>query len=251
MLRAPFIGDSKHWISSISICIRAAQMLLSIYLLIYKPSAIAPDQPAEHIMPFQPQFLQVNNNLPLTWRQVKRIVTSALLIVYAHWHDEASHEETCRGVATALLLLKCQRIRWKGEIDGAVKTLYALANLSNLKIEPYLSYLLPGATTDVIRSVAGDHASSQYKDVQVRFRTAGASSSDPRHSLETDMPVSEVVSQADAPIYGAAGTDDMYGNDLSGGDMYDDDFYGLLSVPQTIDDGTWMPNSSWSIFGDM
>jgi hypothetical protein len=236
MLRAPFIEDSKHWISSISVCIRAAQMILSIYLQIYKPSAITPDEPAERTTTFQPQFLQVDNNLPLTWRQVKRITTSALIIVYARWHGEASHEETCRAVATALLLLRCQRIRWRDEIDGAVKTLYELASLSGLKIEPYLLDLLPGATTDVLRSAAGDQVSARYNDVQVQYRAPTASTSGSRQPFEPDIPVFESVSQAGAAIYGAASTGDLYG---------------LISVSQTMDDGNWMPSSSWSIFTDM
>ena len=236
MLRAPFIEASKHWISSISVCIRAAQMLLSVYLQIYKPSAITPDQPADPTTPFPPQFLQVDNSLPLTWRQVKRITTSALVIVYAHWNGEASHEEACRGVATALLLLKCQRIRWRDEIDMAVKSLYELAKLSDLKIEAYLITLLPGANMDFLRSVAGDQAGGRYNDVQVRFLTQTASTSGSWHLFEPVIPLFDSIPQVDGAIYGAACIEDMYGLPFDG---------------QTMDDSTWVPGSPWSNFGDI
>lgn len=235
MLRAPFIEDSKHWISSISICIRAAQMLLSIYLQIYKPSIAPLDQRVEHATSFQPQILVVDNNLPLSWRQVKRITTSALVIVYAYWYGEASHEETSRAVATALILIQCQRVRWRDGIDGAVKTLYDLTKLSNLKVESCLFDLLPGATTESLRSIAGDHVSDGYSGLQVQYRPR-ISTPGPRHLLQPYLHFFDSAAQSDDSGYGAASIGD---------------WYGLLSVPPTIDDGQWMPDSSWNSFGGM
>jgi type II secretory pathway component PulC len=38
MLRTPFLLSNEHWLSSLSICIRTAQMLLSIYFDVLGPS---------------------------------------------------------------------------------------------------------------------------------------------------------------------------------------------------------------------
>ncbi|RDI82330.1 hypothetical protein Vi05172_g7599 [Venturia inaequalis] len=167
ILRVPSINSGTHWISSLSICVRAAQMLLSIYLRIYKPLV---QNSSEHIEPTishpSLQILLIDNHIPPTWRQVKRITTSAFVIIYAYWRGEVSSEEASRFIAISLLLLHCQRVRWQHELLEPIGSLKELIGLSALDIGPALSRLLPGATFDFISAIASN--STSYAEVRVR-----------------------------------------------------------------------------------
>jgi hypothetical protein len=129
-------------------------MLLSIYIGIYKPGVQGGIEHIEPTLsPSPAQTLLVDNAMPPTWRQVKRLTTSAFVIIYAYWRGEASAEEASRYVAMSLLLLHCQRVRWQHELTEAMDTLRDLIRLSGLEIGPALSILLPGATFDFISAM--------------------------------------------------------------------------------------------------
>ncbi|KAE9992412.1 hypothetical protein EG327_009054 [Venturia inaequalis] len=125
---------------------------------------------SEHIEPTishpSLQILLIDNHIPPTWRQVKRITTSAFVIIYAYWRGEVSSEEASRFIAISLLLLHCQRVRWQHELLEPIGSLKELIGLSALDIGPALSRLLPGATFDFISAIASN--STSYAEVRVR-----------------------------------------------------------------------------------
>lgn len=142
-------------------------MLLSIYLGIYKPVVQNSIEHTEPTLSHSPsQSLLIDNAMPPTWRQVKRITTSASVIVYAYWRGEASGEEASRFIAMSLLLLHCQRVRWQHELSEAMDSLRDLIGLGGLEIGPALSILLPGATFDFISAITSN--STSYAEVHVR-----------------------------------------------------------------------------------
>jgi hypothetical protein len=143
-------------------------MLLSIYLRIYRPEVQqnGVEQIEEEPTPPPSQSLLIDNGMPPTWRQVKRITTAALVVVYAYWRGEATAEEASRFLASALLLLRCQCIRWRRELTGTIDTLRDLVELSGLSIGPALSVLLPGATFDFISAMMS--SSSSHTEVCIR-----------------------------------------------------------------------------------
>jgi hypothetical protein len=203
-------------------------MLLSIYIGIYKPgvqNAIEHIEPA--LSPLPAQSLLIDNAMPPTWRQVKRLTTSAFVIMYAYWRGEASAEETSRYVAMALLLLHCQRVRWKHELTEAMGTLEDLIGLSGLELGPAFSILLPGATFDFISAIIS--TSSSHTEVCVRAqRTPPASHEEGFEQSNSEGSFSQF--------------DDLL--DRSAGSMHSDPL-------NFMDYATWLPTPLVGLFGDV
>lgn len=225
ILRAPSINSCTHWVSSLSICVRAAQMLLSIYIGIYKPVVQISMEPIEPTLsPSPTQSLLIDNAMPPTWRQVKRLTTSAFVIIYAYWRGEASGEEASRFVAMSLILLHCQRIRWQHELTEAMDSLRDLIGLSCLELGPALSILLPGATFEFISAISSVSSS----DTKVRVRTQKT----PLASHPQDLAQVEPFHHYDDLLERAAGT--MHNDPLN-----------------FLDYETWLPTPLVGLFGDI
>lgn len=143
MLRAPLLLSGDYWLSSVCICVRAAQMLLCTYLRILRPGLRVLANTALPAVGDQlKRELLEATSVPSTWRQVRRITTSALVVFYAFWRGEASHDEAGEAAATAALLLEFERTRWGSAIDEARKTIRDLSNLSGLDMYHYLEKIL-------------------------------------------------------------------------------------------------------------
>ncbi|RMZ43800.1 hypothetical protein AFCA_002722 [Aspergillus flavus] len=152
-LRVHRLPLTEDWIPSMSICVRSSQMILLLYFQTYNPS-MAPNA-AQNLHNPSASLLAMEGRLPLTWRQVKRIMTSAFILIYAYWHGEVTFEEVCRGTAMALVLHECQRVRWGRELDGAMAVLRDIAGICGMTILPNLSSLLPDVDLGVLRVIAG------------------------------------------------------------------------------------------------
>ncbi|KIW13784.1 hypothetical protein PV08_08975 [Exophiala spinifera] len=163
LLRSPLLLLKSHWVSSLSICVRSAQTLLSIYFNILGPGirvmAHAATPPVDN---HEGRQLQEATNLPPTWRQVQRITTSALIVIYCFWHGETSYEESGRACAMALLLLEFRRTRWGSTLDDAQRSIRALAGISGIWLRPFLEEMLPRASEECLARVAGDHPSFPF-----------------------------------------------------------------------------------------
>lgn len=148
MLRTPLVLAKVHWIASLSICTHASQALLSMYFELYQPLLENLfNQTLEHPdLLSSPAALCSTLDLPLTWRQVKRIMTSAAIMVLAKLYGELAARETARYLAMAELLLECQRLRWKRKLDGALGLLADVGRLENLDVDRERQILLPRST---------------------------------------------------------------------------------------------------------
>ena len=155
MLRTPLLLSESHWIPSLSICLRAAQLLLSVYFDIFAPAiTIIVNTPPQGLDDSSRRQIQEAVRLPPTWRQVRRIVASAFIAIYAFWTGEAAAEETCRSLATVVLLLEFQRTRWGSKVDSAVATIQCLSSASNLSLQGSMRGLLPNAGEEFFASMS-------------------------------------------------------------------------------------------------
>ncbi|KNG84567.1 hypothetical protein ANOM_007308 [Aspergillus nomiae NRRL 13137] len=152
-LRVHRLTLTEDWIPSMSICVRASQMILLLYFQTYNPS-MAPGA-ATNLHKLGLPLLSMEGRMPLTWRQVKRIMASAFILIYAYWHGEVTFEEVCRGTAMALVLHECQRVRWGRGLDGAMAVLRDIAGICGMTILPNMSSLLPDVDLEVLRVIAG------------------------------------------------------------------------------------------------
>jgi hypothetical protein len=132
-------------------------MLLAIYLDIFGPAikvlscaSVPPD-------PDIKQRLRENIKLPPTWRQVHRIATSILIIMYGFWKGEVSYDEAARYCACALLLLEFQRIRWTSSLNQIVTTVKSIAFISHLDLRKSLKDILPSGNDAFIDCLINDH----------------------------------------------------------------------------------------------
>ncbi|KUL82855.1 hypothetical protein ZTR_09208 [Talaromyces verruculosus] len=146
LLRVPLLMSPDHWLCSLSICVRASQMLLSVYFKILGPTIHdlakeANSSDGSHLT----SQLRKATTLPPTWRQVCRITTSIFVIMYAFWHNEVSNDEAARSCACAILLLEFHRTRWAKNVEPIQATVRSLAALSDLRLhDPMESLLRPG-----------------------------------------------------------------------------------------------------------
>ncbi|GFF31187.1 hypothetical protein IFM46972_03152, partial [Aspergillus udagawae] len=177
MLRTPFLMSNEHWLSSLSICIRAAQMLLSIYFDVLGPSILAiarADSPATDRLW---KCAHRSNQLPPTWRQVRRIMTSVLVLFYAFWYGEVSYDEAGRAIAYALALLEFERMRWGAALNDSRRSILFLAAASGINSMEYIKWILPGANEGFIASVLDvDHTQAQADPTMDQQADDGGSS---------------------------------------------------------------------------
>lgn len=154
-LRAPGLSEHASWLPSLCICVHAAEGVLTTYLQLYRPILVAllernnVQRPAKH-----DSSDPIVGKLPTTWRQVKRIMISAFVIVIAYWHGEMIHEEASRYMAMARLLLEYPRWRWGENLNEASKTLVEISNLCDFKLRDQMETLLPGAAGKFLSSSA-------------------------------------------------------------------------------------------------
>ena len=120
LLRAPYLSDKAHSLAATCICLRSAQMIIRLYTVLLKPwnqsSAVA-----------------------CTWRQLKRITSSAYILLIAFWRGEALRDETQCGLSDAIALLRHERLRWPDVVAQTEQTLTQLAQLSSKLDSPIVS----------------------------------------------------------------------------------------------------------------
>lgn len=157
-LRVHRLTLTQDWIPSMSICVRSSQMILLLYFQTYNPTIHPGSQDPhtiQHKLSSGLPILSMEGRMPLTWRQVKRIMASAFILIYAYWHGEVTFEEVCRSTAMALVLHECQRVRWGKELDGAMTVLRKIAGICGMTILPNLSSLLPDVDLAVLEAISG------------------------------------------------------------------------------------------------
>lgn len=153
-------------------------MLLSIYFNTLGPAIqqIARANSPTSDREWKRAFKEVNQ-LPPTWRQVRRITTSVLLIVYAYWHGEVSHDEAGRACAHALALLEFQRMRWGTALNDARQSIFSLTSISGINIRSYLEDALSGANEGLVTNILSvDRISAQADQIQEQQAYDGESS---------------------------------------------------------------------------
>lgn len=146
-LRAPGLRMQSSWLLSLSTCVHAAQGVLAAYLQLYQPVLdMLAKQFKGQQQQLQPDKLSTPSMaaLSVTWRQVRRIMMSLFVIVFAYWHGELLHDEASRYMAMARLLLEYPRWRWGEDINEAVQTLFDISGFANFDVRKHLQNLLPG-----------------------------------------------------------------------------------------------------------
>lgn len=145
-LRATGLLEQASWLPSLCICVHAAEGVLSTYFQLYRPvltalvkQRSAPDAYTAH------SSMPIAGKLATTWRQVKRIMMSAFVIIFTYWHGEMVREEASRYIAMARLLLEYPRWRWGRRLDEAIYTLVDISRLSDFDLYDHTQMLLPGA----------------------------------------------------------------------------------------------------------
>ncbi|KEF52345.1 uncharacterized protein A1O9_11585 [Exophiala aquamarina CBS 119918] len=153
-LRAPRLSVQSSWLLSLSTCIHAAQGVLTAYLQLYQPVlAMLAKQFRNQDLPADKLSTPSVAALAVTWRQVKRIMLSTFVVIFAYWHGELVHDEASRYMAMARLLLEYPRWRWGEALNEAVVTLYDISGLANFSIYQHLQGLLPGQSEHFLRSL--------------------------------------------------------------------------------------------------
>ncbi|KIW21508.1 hypothetical protein PV08_02088 [Exophiala spinifera] len=153
-LRAPGLSIQSSWLLSLSTCIHAAQGVLTAYLQLYQPALI------RLATQFSVQDQQTDKlpiprvaALAVTWRQVKRIISAAFMLIFAYWHAELVHDEASRYVAMARLLLEYPRSRWGEALDEAIRALSDISGFANFSIYKHMQALLPVQSESLLRSL--------------------------------------------------------------------------------------------------
>lgn len=93
-------------------------------------------------------------------RQVQRITTSALIVLYAFWHGEATYDEAGRSCAIAVLLLEFRRTRLGSTLDAAQRPIRALAATSEIWLRPFLEGILSNDGEECLDRRSADPPSS-------------------------------------------------------------------------------------------
>jgi hypothetical protein len=153
-LRAPGLSVQSSWLLSLSSCIHAAQGVLAAYLQLYQPVlAMLAKQFSAQDLPADKLSTPSVASLAVTWRQVRRIMLSTFVVIFAYWHGELLHDEASRYMAMARLLLEYPRWRWGEALNEAVHTLYDISGFANFSIYEHLQRLLPGQSEHFLRSL--------------------------------------------------------------------------------------------------
>lgn len=153
MLRTPLLMSSEHWLSSLTICIHAAQMMLSLYFDIVGPSIQAISQSLFSATDQEWPYTLTINQLPPTWRQVRRIMTSILILFYGFLYGEVSYDDAGRACAYALALLEFERLRWGDALNDSRRSILSLAAVCGVNSKEYIMRILPGADGAFIAKV--------------------------------------------------------------------------------------------------
>lgn len=153
-LRAPGLSTQASWLPSLCICTHAAQNVLATYLQLYQPVLIGlAEQCNARDVQTENSSTAILCSLAVTWRQVKRIMASAFVIIFAYWHGEILHSEASRYMAMARLLLEYPRWRWGEKLDKAVQTLVDISGLADFSIYQHMNTVLPGLNEQFLRHI--------------------------------------------------------------------------------------------------
>lgn len=79
--------------------------------------------------------------LPPTWRQIKRIMASGFVVIFAFSHDEITVTEASRYMAMVGLLLDHLRCRWGNGLDNAVRSVTDMCHLTGVRLTESMKYL--------------------------------------------------------------------------------------------------------------
>lgn len=151
-LRAPGLSRKTSCLPSLCICLHSAQNILRTYLQLYQPviRALAKNIDAQD-SEIEKLSMPVATTFAVTWRQVRRIMLSAFIVVYAYWHGEMLHTDAGRYMAMSRLLLECPRRRWGDKLGEAVLTLIDISKLANFDVYKHMQILLPEASPQFLR----------------------------------------------------------------------------------------------------
>lgn len=146
-LRAPGLTQQASWLPSLCVCLHGAQSVLATYFDLYQPVLHAlSKQYGPQKFDAEGLTTPVASKIAVTWRQVRRIMLSAFVIIYAYWHGEAVHGEASRFMAMTRLLLEYPRWRWGEQLHEAVQTIVDISQLADFNIRKHVQVLLPGAS---------------------------------------------------------------------------------------------------------
>lgn len=146
-LRAPGLTQQASWLPSLCVCLHGAQSVLATYFGLYQP-VLRTLSKQYRPQDFDAETLTtpVASKIAVTWRQVRRIMLSAFVIIYAYWHGEVVHAEASRFMAMTRLLLEYPRWRWGDKLQEAVQTVVDISHLADFNIHKHMQNLLPGAS---------------------------------------------------------------------------------------------------------
>lgn len=170
-LRASHLTSDQAWVSSISICVRAAQTLLNSYFNLLTPQLTRMQRPELLCLNAGHRLNDaVISGMPSTWRQVQRIVTSSLVVFYAYWHGECSQSEIAQSTAITLLLLKLYSTRWQQYLDSPRILVQDLTRICDVQIEGAVKSLIPNLSAEdyskMLRSLFERFPKKDYNDGQ-------------------------------------------------------------------------------------
>lgn len=154
-LRAPGLSQQASWLPSMCVCLHAAQSVLSTYLGLYQPvlRMLSRRQGAQDCDP-ETLSSPVASQLAVTWRQVRRIMLSAFVVIFAYWHGEMVHAEASRFMAMARLLLEYPRWRWGEKLHEAVQTIFDISGLAEFNLHKHMQALLPGSSEEFLETLS-------------------------------------------------------------------------------------------------
>ncbi|THV78572.1 hypothetical protein D6D29_07568 [Aureobasidium pullulans] len=205
LLRIPLLASSRGWLSSISVGVRGAQMiLLEYYEIVSKRQTVTANNASSCSYKSNSTGRHI---LPSTWRQVCRIMTSCLILFYAFWHMELSHAELSQFVAKTLVLLHGHSLRWGESLDNMKTTLRELSALCNIDIQGSLEELLPNHDSELEAGVLSQR--TQPTDSQESF-FFGSDATVRQSTIISTNPVPEVFSSIDTAWASGYGCFDPY-----------------------------------------
>lgn len=182
MIHVPRLSVKTHSLASLSICLRAAQMILSIYFEIFSPAIriIATTSLSGGQQGPWDQARRLTQ-LPASWRQVRRITTSMFIVVHAFRKGEATEDEANRASATASVLLDFQRgLRWGNKLQDVVHAIQAVMNANNINVRPYLRLLLPDATEEYLERLICQQEFQEHLQNEGRAQNYSSRSVEPQ-----------------------------------------------------------------------
>lgn len=165
-LRAPGLTQQVSWLPSLCVCLHGAQSVLATYFGLYQPvlrTLLAPNTSTDSLT------TPVASKIAVTWRQVRRIMLAAFVIIYAYWHGEIVHDEASRLICMTRLLLEYPRWRWGDKLQEAVQTIVDISHLADFNIHMHMQALLPGATEAVLALLSHPEQSAGGAGVAVDF----------------------------------------------------------------------------------